>query len=480
MQTNAIKLLSFWILWATVLLFSLSHPAQAATPNDFDGDGISDMTRTEVASDGSLTWRAVLSSSGATATLGTLGRNGDYPAIAQWFGVGTQVGVVSESASDDSLLWRVINNSGAEVQFSLGKKGDLAVAGADLNGNGVSDAAVVRLVNGKATWQILLDPLVSGSSEVIEVVLGKTGDRAFYARVDQSATDWIGVIGKGSGGRSVARMRNLITGEVRRFNRLRKLASQGARPRAFPIRQASGPDLLGFQVSAGTRTRIVVTNFSGVKIYSSELAGSGVSVVGDYNTGSGYEIAYQASNGSVVINPVAIEEREGVFLDGVAVDEINLNTIGRVAGSEGNSSGGSGDTNGGGSSGGSVSQCSSVSSWPGGHIYKTIGSEHFFDVRRNTIGIVIKPGGRGPFPSCVQAIDTAGNVIAQLGLYARGAGWEARYYAGVGCGAGTPFNGASVAAKARLNTGSSSVYMNFGGVCYGPIDAGVCVGSKQC
>jgi hypothetical protein len=101
-------------------------------------------------------------------------------------------------------------------------------------------------------------------------------------------------------------------------------------------------------------------------------------------------------------------------------------------------------------------------------------------VRRNTIGIVVRPGGRGPFPSCVQAIDTAGNVVAQLGLYARGAGWEARYYAGVGCGTGTPFNGASVASKARANTGSPRIYMNFGGVCYGPIDAGVCIGSNQC
>jgi hypothetical protein len=480
MQTKCAKFLIFSVLGVTLLFSSLSLPARAATPNDFDGDGISDMTRTESASDGSLTWKAVLSSSGSTSTLGTLGQDGDYPAMAQWFGVGTQIGVVSESASDDSLLWRVINNSGAEVQFSLGKKGDLAIAGADLNGNGISDAAVVRLVNGKATWQIVFDPLVSGASDVKDVVLGKTGDRAFYARVDDSSTDWIGVIGKGSGGRSVARMKNLVTGEVRRFNRLPKLASQGARPRAFPIRQASGPDLLGFQVSAGSGTRILVTNLSGVRIYSSELSGLGVSVVGDFNAGSGYEIAYQASTESVVINPVAIEEREAAFLDGVAVDEINLNTVGQLAGSEGTSGGGSGDTSGGGSSGGSVSQCSSIVSWPGGHIYKTIGSEHFFDVRRNTIGIVIKPGGRGPFPSCVQAIDTAGNVLAQLGLYARGAGWEARYYAGVGCGTGTPLNGAAVASKARSNTGSSSVYMNFGGICYGPIDAGVCVGSKQC
>ncbi len=468
---------------AFTLGIGVSANVSAAVPNDFDGDGVSDLTRVEIGSDNSLIWKAVLSASGTTSTLGTLGRKGDQIAMAQWYGAGTQIGIVSESVADDSIVWTVVNTVGSRVQFSLGKKGDLVVAGADFNGNGVADAAVVRLVGGKATWQILLDPLVSGSNEVLEIALGKTGDRVFYARVDDSGMDWLGVVGKGSGGRSLARMRNLISGEVRRFTRLPKLASQGSRPRAFPVRQASGADLLGFQVTAGSTTRLTVTTVSGARVYSGQFSGAGTTVVGDFTSGPGYEIAYQASDESVMSNPLTGEEREVAFLDGVAVDEINLNVVGAAAGNDGSSGGGSGSESGGstgGSTGGTVSQCASIISWPNGHVYKTIGSEHFFDIRRNTIGIVVRPGGRGPFPSCVQAIDTSGNVVAQLGLYARGAGWEARYYAGVGCGTGTPFNGASVAGRARANTGSSRVYMNFGGVCYGPIDAGVCIGSNQC
>jgi hypothetical protein len=464
------------VLLASVL--AVCEGASAAVPNDFDLDGISDLTRVEIGGDDSLTWKAVLSATGATSTLGTLGKKGDHLAMAQWLGSGTQIGVVSESSTDDAIVWKVLNGAGAQVQFSLGTKGDLVVAGADFNGNGIADAAVVRLVNGKATWQIALDPLVNTSVEVVEVVFGKTGDRVFFARADDSASDWLGVIGKGSRGRSLARMRNLVTGEVRRFTRLPKLASQGSRPRAFPIRQATGPDLLGFQVVSGAATRLSIVTFSGTRIYDATFAGGGITLVGDFNAGPGYEVAYQSSDESAVANPVSGEEREATYLDGVAVDEININTVGRSSGGDSLSGGSSGG--GGGSSGGSVSQCSSIVAWPSGHIYKTIGSEHFFDVRRNTIGIVVRPGGRGPFPSCVQALDTSGNVVAQLGLYARGAGWEARYYAGVGCGTGTPFNGASVAGKARANTGIPRVYMNFGGVCYGPIDAGVCIGSKQC
>jgi len=454
--------------------------AYAAAPNDFDGDGISDMTRVEFAADDSLVWKANLSTSGVTTTLGTLGKKGDHLAMAQWFGSGTQIGVVSESASDDSLVWTVLNTSGTPAQFSFGRKGDLVVAGGDFNGNGVADAAVVRLVGGKAIWQVVLDPLISGIIQPTEVSFGRTGDRAFYARADGSGLDWIGVIGKGAGNRSAGRMRNIVTGEVKRFNRLPRIASQGTRPRAFPIRQTSGPDLIGFQIPSGSSTRVLVTTISGSTVYSGTFQGAGISVVGDFNSGSGYEVAYQAAEESAVVNPVIKDKTQASFLDGVAVDEVNLNVVGGSSSGGSNTGGGSGGDSSGGSSGGAVAQCSTITSWPNGHIYKTIGSEHFFDVRRNTIGIVVKPGGRGPFPSCVQAIDTAGNVVAQLGLYARGAGWEARYYAGVGCGTATPFNGSTVANRASAKTGSTSIYMNFGGTCYGPINAAVCIGSKQC
>lgn len=117
---------------------------------------------------------------------------------------------------------------------------------------------------------------------------------------------------------------------------------------------------------------------------------------------------------------------------------------------------------------------------PGSHIYKTIGSEHFHDIRRNTIGLIVKPGGSGPFPSCIEAKDIDGNVIAKLSLYERGNGWAARYYAGIGCGRSTPFNGNGVGSRAKKNTGTTDIILDFGSVCYGPIDASRCIGSKQC
>jgi hypothetical protein len=200
-------------------------------------------------------------------------------------------------------------------------------------------------------------------------------------------------------------------------------------------------------------------------------------VVGQFSTGGDYEVLFEGESESGILDPEKGEVVETADLAGIPVDEVNINTLGAPTNS--NPGDGGGDNSGGGG-GGPISQCSQSMGWPSGHIYKTIGSTHFTDIRRNTIGVVLRMGARGPFPNCVEALDTSGRVVAKLGLYARGAGWAARYYAGIGCGSGTPFNGSRVASIARANTGSSRIYMNFGGVCYGPIEATQCIGSQQC
>lgn len=123
--------------------------------------------------------------------------------------------------------------------------------------------------------------------------------------------------------------------------------------------------------------------------------------------------------------------------------------------------------------------CPVVYSWNASLIYKTIGSGHFYDCRRNAIGLIARAGYRGPVPGRIPLYDRAGNEVGAVALYSRGGGeWAARWYACIG---GTPNrNGAAVAAIARRNTGSSDVYFGFGSFCYGPVPADRCIGSQQC
>lgn len=462
---------------ATVAWLSLVAQAAAQAPTDFDGDGVSDLTRITKESDNSLTWEAQLSSDGTTVQVGSIGSDGDAPILAPWGSDGSQLGVVSQDESTKTLTWSIVNGDQSSVERTFGKKGDLIVSGGDFNGDGKADAAAVRLVAGQAQWDVsysLFDPANSTPS-FDTFTFGASGDRIFYARVGGDAVDWIGVMRKGRSNRSSARVKNLVTGEVRQYTRLPKFASTGLRPRAFAIRQESGPDLLGFEVVTGNKTTIKAYSLSGNLVGEHRFASKGVSVVGDFNDGSGFEVAFQGSKESGVFSPMSGEVRESQFLGGTAIDEININAVGAPPPSNNNGGGNSG-----GETGGGLSSCSQVVSWPGSHIYKTVGSEHFSDIRRNTIGVILKVGASGPFPQCVSAIDTKGNVVATLGLYERGFGWAARYYAGYGCGMGTALNGSGVASRARQNTGSPNIYVKFDSVCYGPIDASRCVNSSSC
>lgn len=125
-------------------------------------------------------------------------------------------------------------------------------------------------------------------------------------------------------------------------------------------------------------------------------------------------------------------------------------------------------------------QCTTLDSFPSFFIYKTIGSEHFSDVRRHTMGLIVKPGVRANWPSCMTAIAANGKTIAKFGLYTVGGGWSARYYAGYGCGSGTPYGGSRAASLAQSAAGSPNIYFDFGGACFGPVNASRCVGSGQC
>jgi hypothetical protein len=431
----------------------------------------------EIGADKSLTWKTVLSSTGETQSLGTIGKEGDHLIMAQWLGGGTQIGVVSLKTGSEDLLWSIVNAQGEQLERTFGNKGDLVVSGADFNGNGTADAAVVRLANGKAEWQIRYDMFTSEAVNETSAVFGKAGDRAFYASLD-GTVDSLGMIRKGRGNRSMAQMRNLVTGEVRKFLRLPKFASVGTRPRAFPVPQSIGEDLIGFHVQKGQGTEIRIYTFGGTEVANAPFEGKGESVVGQFSPGGDYEVLFEGESESGMLDPEGGEVVETTNLSGISVDETNVNTVGAPTTSNPNNGGGG--SGGGNSGGGSVSQCAQTVAWPGGHIYKTIGSTHFTDIRRNTVGVVLRSGARGPFPSCVEALDSSGRTIAKLGLYARGAGWAARYYAGIGCGAGTPFNGSRLASIARANTGSSRIYMKFDTVCYGPIEAAKCIGSQQC
>lgn len=471
---QALSLLSVSLIAPSLL----PAPAQAqTTQTDFDGDGRSDLTLIAINSDGTLSWKSAPTLSGTSQNRGALGKNGDHITLAHWRGTSApQLGVISSSADGSTIVWKILDETGQLREMTLGAPADTALAGADYNGNGLADAATAKLAGNRVRWTVQFDAFGATPTSMTRL-FGVKGDRVFYLNPD-GTNDWFASIGKASNGkRSELKMMNPLTGEVRKSARFPKYISQGDRPRPVPVRGPDGRDVLLISKTSDGNTVCDFRDLSGKLIVKTTFEGEGIIVVGDFSADAGEEIAIKTSSGFTIYNPFNTVTQNVASESGIAIDEININTLSVTAAPPSNPGGGDDDN---GSTPPVAGVCSKVVAWPGSHIYKTVGSNHFTDIRRNTIGVIIKPGGVGPFPGCLIMKDSRGNEIARLGLYARGAGWAARYYAGIGCGAGTPFNGNAVAQRARSKSGSSSVVVDFGGVCYGPIEATKCLNSSSC
>ncbi|MCB0320387.1 MAG: hypothetical protein KDD60_05620 [Bdellovibrionales bacterium] len=126
------------------------------------------------------------------------------------------------------------------------------------------------------------------------------------------------------------------------------------------------------------------------------------------------------------------------------------------------------------------SVCKSIRELSGADIYKTRGSDHFSDCRRNTFGLVVAPGGQSIGDSCLTVFDSDGNELASMGAYyPAGPPWRYRAYNCWGCSKSS-MSGGSLAAAARKKTGSSTVYLQNGTQCIRVPDAGRCYNSSSC
>lgn len=471
------------ILRRSLLLFFLlilPHTSTAqGQPLDFDLDGLSDLVIVKIGSDNNrtLSWTKLGSKDSNLHDLGRLGRVGDHIILRDWINQGSpQIGVVSLNTRNNSISWKIRDNGDNLHTETFGTGGQTVVSGADFNHNGYGDAAIVFQHRGRLIWRIKQDIFTETSVEVPQIAFGKKGDQPFFASVDGSG-DWLAV-GR-SGKANIGRLLFLkpSTKQLHKVKVRGRMAKQLGKTTPYRLTQANGVDLVVLSRRSGARTTFFFKKLDRSVVKRSVFAGSGDVAIGNFTSAPGQEVVLQQiDNQFLVFNPENGEKVTWTGPEGILVDESNINTF-KAVNIPSQPTTPIDDPNTPPSNPGN-STCAPFSS---SFIYKTIGSTHFNDVRRNTIGLIVKRGATGPFPSCVEVKDTRGNLIAKMGgYYPAGAEWAARYYAGIGCGASTPLNGAAIGKKAKSNTGSTQVIFDFGSKCYGPIDATKCIGSSQC
>jgi len=314
-------MLRFITLGASCLL---AASALAAPQNDFDVDGVSDLTFTSGTT--TLTWSATGSTSATDELNGvSFGLATDALAIAPWETAGTPtLGVVRPNTEQTALVWKILNNQSLVTQKEFGKPGDVILTGGDFDGGGIADAAVVRLKGTKLRWEVRLNLFADDTPTTKRFYFGKDGDRVFYLNLEGSA-DWAGVFGKDGRGRSRMLLRNIMTREKRTIRRLPKALTRGIRPRPFPIQAADGRDLIGFVIPDATDTALKVYSTEAEELLNITFPGLGTIIVGNYNNDEdGEEVGLESTTTFTFVNPSSAETTTASAVSGTPLDEIEV------------------------------------------------------------------------------------------------------------------------------------------------------------
>lgn len=320
------------LLFPTLVILSAA-PASAL---DVDADGVSDVAYV-VPSKSTLQWRAQLSSNQALMTLSSLGKVGDHLIAANWDGHNANVGTVSASKSNGAIQWKLEASGGAAVaSFTLGTVGDIAISGANFDGNPELDAATVGLTpDGKHwLWKIKLNPISDPNSVIVERVFGSSKTLPFFFSSDGSI-DQLAVVSASNTGALTIQTRLISQKKVRKL----KPSAALKLPRdvtPMPVRTAAGSDLLAFASPRGDGLQILFYNPGSARISPLSSPISGTLLVGDFDSGqAGQEVALARKDGMLISNPEVRSvnlKLHGETLSGaVFFDDININKIGATS-----------------------------------------------------------------------------------------------------------------------------------------------------
>jgi hypothetical protein len=279
----------------------LTATAAAQGSCEFDSDGISDIV-TASQSDTGTTFSVLYSASDASSELGTIQKSEGTAVVANFLAATTpQIGVLSADYDTGLIDWAILDQSDQSRSAQLGNGGDTVVVGADLNGDGATDAISVGVQKFRLVWQI--DTALFGSDSATRRTIrwGSKSEQPFFFSLDGSK-DLLAVLRRFNG-RFVVRTYDLESGATGRYEGLGTFGTARPRPRPHPIKVSDGSDHLVVSEVVEDATLLTFFNPVAGSTSTKTLAAVGAVLIGNYTADPGEEVAVQSESGLVIYNP---------------------------------------------------------------------------------------------------------------------------------------------------------------------------------
>lgn len=323
-----------------ILTISTVAAAQRISPSDFDADGYSDFVLIN-ANNNVLSWSALKADGSTQQSLAQFGRLGHQIALGDYLGSNLpQPATVSESKG--KIVWRIFS-AGASIAKEFGVSGETALAGGDFNGDGRLDAAVVSAAEKKLQWRVHQSLFTDSGAAPISVAFGSASDLYFFSNPDGLGDRLTTLSSKGRSG-FVIRYYNLRANSAARKSVRLEIAPGKLKNRPLPVTDASNRDNLLFYQKRKASTLFTLYLPKKNTLLSFRLKAAGDILIGNFTSAPGEEIAVQSDSGFVVYNPIAKSTTSVAAPSGIAVDEVNINRIGKTPSSGGGSGGDDSDT----------------------------------------------------------------------------------------------------------------------------------------
>jgi hypothetical protein len=456
---------------STALFFLIFLNTAFSQQFDASGDGLSEIAYVAIDEDGNLDWQVRSSQSGfstpvsgITSEFLNLGQSGDHLLIGDYSGTGqTLYGFIEDRSNQNSVRWNLRGTDGQITSVDFGNSKDVVVSGADFNQDGTSDIAVVRRVGPSV---VRTSPFVAGVGQDIEVNFPKKASKKVRKNIGQVffSPGRLGILYTNKRGKRNSRFKGVFYDFA---SEQRQNFSLRGRPRGgiievAAIQDASGSQNLLIHERLNRSTlRVSIYSFDGQRLYRTSLPGSTV-LVGNFTSGaSGEQFAVKNGSTVTVISPFNEGDNTTFTIgSGVVADLVNINIF---TNTKRNNNNGGGNDNGG-NSGGSTSLsrvCPKITGFTTGRLWKP--DSDVSDARGGKPVLLLTGGNKGS-RSPKRVYDRQGNVVCS-GMTFKGSsipginkGAEHFFSGWVG---GCGLTGGQMGSKARKNTGSKEVYVEW-------------------